>query len=70
LGIRLDSGDLAYISKEARKMFKFISDKYDVDFNNCRIAASNDLNESVIQALNAQNHEIDVFGVGTNLVTC
>ena len=35
-----------------------------------KVVASNDINEKVIRELNAANHEIDVFGIGTNLVTC
>lgn len=71
IGIRLDSGDLAYLSKESRKMF-FKIDKIrgSNDFSPCTIIASNDLNEDVIVSLNSQGHEIDVFAVGTNLVTC
>eukprot|EP01132_Coremiostelium_polycephalum_P010820 gene10820-13257_t len=71
LGIRLDSGDLAYLSKAARKMFKTVAAKYGIDyFEKFSIVASNDLNESTILALNRQGHEIDVFAIGTNLVTC
>ncbi|WP_010096622.1 nicotinate phosphoribosyltransferase [Ornithinibacillus scapharcae] len=63
LGIRLDSGDLAYLSKEARKML----DK--AGFPNAEIYASNDLDESTIQSLHAQDAKIDVYGVGTKLIT-
>lgn len=63
LGIRLDSGDLAYLSKEARKML----DK--AGFPNTKIYASNDLDESTIQSLHAQDAKIDVYGVGTKLIT-
>jgi len=52
-------------------MFKTVGDRYQIDyFSNFQIVASNDLNESTILSLNLQGHEIDVFGVGTNLVTC
>lgn len=37
---------------------------------NCRIVASNDINEAVLMSLNDQGHSIDTFGIGTNLVTC
>eukprot|EP01133_Synstelium_polycarpum_P007230 gene7230-8403_t len=71
LGIRLDSGDLSYYSKESRKLFKQVGQKYQIDFfEKFQIVASNDLNESTIMALNRQGHEIDVFAIGTNLVTC
>jgi len=70
VGIRLDSGDLAYLSKQARKEFKRISEKYSVPFDDLQIVASNDINEKVIHSLNQQGHEINVFGIGTNLVTC
>jgi nicotinic acid phosphoribosyltransferase len=72
LGIRLDSGDLAYLSKEARAMF-VAADRVFPFANlasNCRIVASNDINEAVLMSLNDQGHSIDTFGIGTNLVTC
>jgi len=69
-GIRLDSGDLAYLSKECRKIFIQISEQFKVPFEKLTIVASNDLNENVLYALRAQGHEIDSFAVGTNLVTC
>ena len=70
VGIRLDSGDLAFLSKEARKMFRQVGDRFGVDFARLRIAASNDINEETLLALNQQGHEIDTFGIGTHLVTC
>ncbi len=63
LGIRLDSGDLAYLSKQARKML----DGAGLDY--VRIVASNQLDEYVIQSLVEQSSPIDAFGVGTALVT-
>ncbi len=49
IGIRLDSGDLAYVSKESRKRFISISNKYSVEyFKKFTIVASNDINESVL----------------------
>ncbi|MCC7529661.1 MAG: isochorismatase family protein, partial [Candidatus Melainabacteria bacterium] len=63
LGIRLDSGDLAYLSVEARKMLD------DAGFEDAAIVASNDLDEHIINSLNAQNAKISVWGVGTKLVT-
>ncbi|XP_022873288.1 nicotinate phosphoribosyltransferase 1-like isoform X1 [Olea europaea var. sylvestris] len=71
VGIRLDSGDLAYLSCEARKFFQAIEKEFIVpDFGNMNITASNDLNEETIDALNKQGHEVDAFGIGTHLVTC
>jgi nicotinate phosphoribosyltransferase len=62
-GIRLDSGDLAYLSKQARKMLD------DAGLNYVKITASNQLDEYVIKSLLDQKAPIDVFGVGTSLVT-
>lgn len=62
-GIRLDSGDLAYLSKKSRSML----DK--AGFPDVKIAASNQLDENVIESLMNQNAPIDIFGVGTRLVT-
>ena len=62
-GIRLDSGDLAYLSKKARKMLD------DAGFTDAVISASNDLDEYVIQSLKMQGAAITSWGVGTNLIT-
>lgn len=62
-GIRLDSGDLAYMAKESRRQL----DKAGLDY--VKIAASNQLDEHVIKSLMEQNAPIDFFGVGTSLVT-
>ncbi|XP_039117117.1 nicotinate phosphoribosyltransferase 2-like [Dioscorea cayenensis subsp. rotundata] len=70
-GIRLDSGDLAYLSVEARKFFRAIEKVFGVPgFGAMVITASNDLNEETLDALNKQGHEVDAFGIGTYLVTC
>ncbi|KAL4013069.1 hypothetical protein IC575_025223 [Cucumis melo] len=70
-GIRLDSGDLAYLSCEARKFFQAIEKEFGVPgFGKLNISASNDLNEETLDALNKQGHEVDAFGIGTYLVTC
>jgi len=63
LGIRLDSGDLAYLSKAARKMLN------DSNLEYVKIIASNQLDEHIIRSLMEQQAPIDVFGVGTALVT-
>lgn len=62
-GIRLDSGDLAYLSTQARRMLD------DAGLVHVRITASNQLDEFVIKSLIDQQAPIDVFGVGTSLVT-
>ena len=62
-GIRLDSGDLAYISKKARKMLD------DAGFPDAVISASNDLDEYLIDSLKIQGAAITSWGVGTNLIT-
>jgi len=71
VGIRLDSGDLAYLSKECRKYFRAMAAQHGVAyFAELTIVASNDINETVLYSLNEQKHEIDAFGIGTHLVTC
>ncbi len=62
-GIRLDSGDLAYLSKEARKMLD------EAGFKNTKIIASNDLDEYTILNLKSQGARIDAWGIGTKLIT-
>lgn len=62
-GIRLDSGDLAYLSKKARKMLDAAG------FTDAVISASNDLDEFLIDSLKAQGATITSWGVGTNLIT-
>ncbi|WP_445612342.1 nicotinate phosphoribosyltransferase [Geobacillus sp. YF-1] len=63
IGIRIDSGDLAYLSKEARKMLD------EAGFPNAKIFASNDLDEDTILNLKSQGAKIDVWGIGTKLIT-
>ena len=70
LGIRLDSGDLATLSQQAKALFAEVGAHYNVDLSHIKVVASNDINERAITELNAKNHAIDVFGIGTNLVTC
>lgn len=62
-GIRLDSGDLAYLSKKARKMLD------NAGFTEAEICASSDLDEYLIDSLLSQGACIDSWGVGTNLIT-
>jgi len=62
-GIRLDSGDLAYLSKKARQMLD------DAGLQEAKIFASNDLDEKSIWDLKAQGAKIDTWGVGTRLIT-
>ena len=69
-GIRLDSGDLAGLSIASKKLFRETGEKFGFDFSNLIVIASNDINENAIIGLNEADHQIDVFGIGTNLVTC
>lgn len=62
-GIRLDSGDLAYLSKKARKMLDAAG------FTQASITASSDLDEYIIDSLKTQGAKIDSWGVGTRLIT-
>lgn len=62
-GIRLDSGDLAYLSKKAKKMLE------ESGFPDAVISASNDLDENLISSLKLQGAAINSWGVGTNLIT-
>ena len=63
IGIRLDSGDLAYLSKKARKMLD------EAGFKEAKIVASSDLDEHTIINLKAQGAQIDSWGIGTKLIT-
>ena len=62
-GIRLDSGDIAYLTQKARKMLD------DAGWTECQISASNSLDEHIIQDLLRQGAKIDMFGVGERLIT-
>ncbi|XP_040171998.1 nicotinate phosphoribosyltransferase isoform X2 [Anopheles arabiensis] len=71
IGIRIDSGDLAYLSCLARETFERIAERFKLPwFSKLTIVASNDINEDTILSLNEQGHKIDCFGIGTHLVTC
>jgi len=63
IGIRLDSGDIAFLSKEARRMLD------EAGFHKAKIIVSNDLDEYTILNLKAQGAQVDVWGIGTKLIT-
>lgn len=63
IGIRLDSGDIAFLSKEARRMLD------DAGFHDAKIIVSNDLDEYTILNLKAQGAKVDIWGIGTKLIT-
>ena len=62
-GVRIDSGDIAYLSKKARKMLD------EAGYPDCAIVASNSLDEYLIRDLLLQGAQINSFGVGENLIT-
>ena len=62
-GIRLDSGDIAYLTREARRMLD------EAGWTDCQISASNSLDEYIIQDLLRQGAQIDLFGVGERMIT-
>lgn len=70
IGVRIDSGDMAYLSREIRNIFKKTGKLLSYDLATQKIMASNDINESVLKELNLQGHEIDGYGIGTYLGTC
>ena len=74
LGIRLDSGDLSYLSLRAREMMQHVQDllgaKRAEGFAKLGITASNDIHEEVLHSLKQHGHAITAFGIGTHLVTC
>ena len=63
LGIRIDSGDLAYLSKAARRMLD------EAGYKDVKICASGDIDEYILQSLNTQGACIDSYGIGTKLIT-
>jgi len=63
VGVRIDSGDLAYLSREARRMFD------EAGFPGARIVASNEIDEYVIESILAEGGKVDIYGVGTKLAT-
>lgn len=62
-GIRIDSGDITYLSKKARRMLD------DAGFPDCQICASNSLDEYIIRDMIGQGAKVDTFGVGERLIT-
>ena len=62
-GIRIDSGDITYLSKKARKMLD------EAGFEDCKICASNSLDEYIIRDMFLQGAKVDIFGVGERLIT-
>ena len=62
-GIRLDSGDIAYLTREARKMLD------EAGWESCQISASNSLDEYIIRDLLRQGAQVDLFGVGERMIT-
>lgn len=62
-GIRIDSGDITYLSREARRMLD------EAGFQDCRIVASNSLDEFIIRDILLQGARVDLFGVGERLIT-
>jgi nicotinate phosphoribosyltransferase len=63
-GVRIDSGDLAYLSRESRRLFD------EADFRDVKIVASNELDEQIIDSIRDEGGRVDVYGVGTKLATC
>lgn len=63
IGIRLDSGDIAFLSKEARRMLD------EAGFPDAKIVVSNDLDEYTMLNLRAQNAQVDLWGIGTKIIT-
>ncbi|MBJ6751190.1 nicotinate phosphoribosyltransferase [Geomonas anaerohicana] len=64
VGVRIDSGDLAYLSRQVRAAFD------DAGFPGVKIVASNELDEHVIESMRREGSRIDIYGVGTRLSTC
>lgn len=70
VGIRLDSGDLSYLSKQARVAFKATAERYGIEyFKKLNITASNDINEAVLNSLNEQVR-VSHFGAVISTPAC
>ncbi|XP_010070714.1 PREDICTED: nicotinate phosphoribosyltransferase, partial [Pterocles gutturalis] len=71
IGVRVDSGDLAQQSKEIRRVFRACAAHFQVPwFETIAIAVSNDISEQSLEEFRREGSEIDMIGVGMNLVTC
>ena len=71
IGVRLDSGDLATLSKQVRQLFVDFSKKFGIEYAaKFNITASDSINEDELERLAREGHEINAFGIGTHLVTC
>ncbi|KFV79952.1 Nicotinate phosphoribosyltransferase, partial [Struthio camelus australis] len=71
IGVRLDSGDLTKQSKEIRRVFRACSARFQVPwFETISIAVSNDISERTLEEFIREGSEINMIGIGTNLVTC
>ena len=64
VGVRIDSGDLAYLSRQVRDAFD------EAGFPAVKILASNELDEHVIESIRSEGGKVDIYGVGTRLATC
>jgi len=64
VGVRIDSGDLAYLSRQVRAAFD------EAGFPEVKIVASNELDEHVIESIRREGGKVDIYGVGTRLATC
>ncbi|WP_129125574.1 nicotinate phosphoribosyltransferase [Geomonas oryzae] len=64
VGVRIDSGDLAYLSRQVRSAFDAAG------FPGVKIVASNELDEFVIESIRSEGGQVDIYGVGTRLATC
>ena len=64
VGVRIDSGDLAYLSRQVRAAFDAAG------FPEVKIVASNELDEHVIESIRSEGGRVDIYGVGTRLATC
>jgi nicotinate phosphoribosyltransferase len=71
VGVRLDSGDLAYLSREVRRRFREVAAREREPWiSDLTIVASNDIDVPTLLSLASQGHAIDAYGIGTHLVTC
>jgi nicotinate phosphoribosyltransferase len=73
IGVRIDSGDLSYFSKAVRDELKHaetMDEGLKDTFSKMKILASSDINEDVLISLSREGHEVDIFGIGTHLITC